>query len=116
MLLDFDKPKKIRSNEEHNEMYSSDCDVPGTYVPNMGKEDMLKWKAKHIKGDNERVEIRKTVRGISNYAQMVIIIYKNHEGKGPEIVISTNSKLGFSPSGYKELTQAIDEARSILEI
>ena len=58
-LLSFDKPKKIRSTEEHNKMFSSDSGISGTYVPNMSKEDQLKWKAKHIKGDDERVEIRK---------------------------------------------------------
>ena len=58
-LLSFDKPKKVRSAEEHNKMFSSDSGIAGTYVPNMSKEDQLKWKAKHIKGDDERIEIRK---------------------------------------------------------
>ena len=116
MILDFNKPKKLRSTAEHNEMYVADDAPPGVYVPNMSEEDMLRWKAKHIKGDNERVEIRKTVRGISNYAQMVIVVYKNHEGKGPEIVISSNSKLGFSLELWKDLETAIQEAKDILEV
>jgi hypothetical protein len=34
-ILSFEKPKKLRSTEEHNEMYVADCDVPGVYVPNI---------------------------------------------------------------------------------
>lgn len=116
MILDFNKPKQLRPTAEHNEMYVADGAPPGVYVPNMKREDMLKWKAKHIKGDNERVEIRKTVHGIGNYAQMMIVVYKNHEGKGPEIVISSNGKMGFNLQIWKELETAIQEARDILEV
>ena len=59
MILSFETPKKLRSAEKHNEMYQSNAGVNGTYVPNMSKEDMNLWKAKHIKGSDERVEIRK---------------------------------------------------------
>lgn len=71
-LLCFDKPKKIRNTKEHNEMYSSDSGVAGTYVPNMSEEDKNKWKAKHIKGEDERIEIRKTINGV----QLLIVVYK----------------------------------------
>ena len=47
-LLCFDKPKKVRSTEEHNKTYMSDSGIAGTYVPNMSEEDKNKWKAKHI--------------------------------------------------------------------
>jgi hypothetical protein len=70
-LLSFEKPKKIRSVEEHNKINSSDCEVEGTYVPNMSHEDNFRWKGKHIKGDNERVEIRKSFG-----TQVVIVVYK----------------------------------------
>lgn len=116
MILNFDKPKKIRSTAEHNEMYVADCAPPGAYVPNMSQEDMCRWKAKHIKGDNERVEIRKTIEGIDNYAQMLVVVYKNHQGKGPEIVMSSNGKMGFSLEIWRELETAIQEAKDILEV
>lgn len=73
MLLNFDKSQKIRSTKEHNEKYSSDSGIAGTYVPNMSEVDMNKWKAKYIKGDDERIEIRKTINGV----QLLIVVYKN---------------------------------------
>jgi hypothetical protein len=68
----FRKTKKLRSGEEHNAQYTSDSGISGTYVPNMSDVDMNKWKAKHITGDDERIEIRKTFNGV----QLLIIVYK----------------------------------------
>jgi hypothetical protein len=73
MLLSFEQPKKIRPTKEHNEMYSSDSGVAGTYVPNMSDEDRKRWKGKHIKGEDERIEIRKSLSGV----QLLIVVYKN---------------------------------------
>ena len=56
MILSFETPKKLRSAEKHNEMYQSNAGVNGTYVPNMSKEDMNLWKAKHIKGSDDCLE------------------------------------------------------------
>ena len=44
-LLKWDKPKKLSPTDEHNENYSSDSGVNGTYVPNMSDKDMQEWKA-----------------------------------------------------------------------
>jgi hypothetical protein len=121
-ILSFEKPKKVRSTEKHNEMFSSDSGVAGTYVPNMSEEDELKWKAKHIKGDDERVEIRKTIDG----AQLLIVVYakarpvkynwnhidewrKRHEN----VSISMNGKLSMTLVEYDEMKRAIDEAFEI---
>ena len=94
-MLDFEKPKKIRSTEEHNKKYSSDSGVAGTFVPNMSKEDELKWKAKHIQGDNERVEIRKTLGG----SNVLIIVYKNaYNPPYPNY-----PECGFNHPSYKNL-------------
>jgi hypothetical protein len=71
-ILSFDKPKKIRSTEKHNKKFSSDSGIAGTYVPNMSEDDKLKWKAKYIIGDDERIEIRKTINGV----QLLIVVYK----------------------------------------
>ena len=65
MILSFKKPKKTLSTEEHNENYSSDCGIAGTYVSNMSKEDKQRFKAKHIKGADERVEIRVQTGGVN---------------------------------------------------
>lgn len=118
-VLSFDNPKKTRSTEEHNKLHSSDCEVSGTYVPNMSEEDNLKWKAKHIKGKDERIEIRKSLG-----AQVVIVVYKNvREGdwqngiEGHDNVrISANSKMHMTFEEYKEFTEAIKEAMEILGV
>jgi hypothetical protein len=144
MILDFEKPKKIRSTEEHNSLFSSDCGVAGTFVPNMSEEDQKKWKAKHIGGNDERIEIRKTLGG----AQVLIIVYKEPyhppEPKYPEtrytdsayhvnmakykekmkewhkshenIKISMNGKVDITLEEYSDLKAAVLEAQMLMNI
>jgi hypothetical protein len=123
-LLDFEKPVKIHTTEEHNKMYSSSADAAGTYVPNMSKEDMLKWKAKHITGENERIEIHKTIDGV----QVVIIVYKKarpvlkYDYKKKEewdkrhqsVRMSMNGKLDMTWDNWFDMEQAVKEAFEIL--
>lgn len=123
-MLSFEKPKKLRKTKKHNKMYQSDSGIAGTYVPNMSKEDMNLWKAKHIKGNDERVEIRKTLNGV----QVLVIIYKNirhtewtadreeWSKNHKNVQISMNGKLQMSFYEYNEMTQAIKEAQGILLI
>ena len=120
-ILSFEKPKKIRSTEEHNKMYSSDQPVPGTYVPNMSTEDRTKWRAKHIKGKDERIEIRKNMHGVN----MVIVVSKNikqHLWREHMIVdhlnvsISANGKIYMDFSDFGDFQCAIREAMELLEI
>lgn len=119
-ILSFEKPKKIRTTEKHNETYSSDCGVPGTFVPNMSNDDNIKWKAKYIKSNDERVEIRKSFDG----TQVVIVVYKNIikndwknriEGHG-NIRISANNKIHMTFDEYNKFKEAIEEAKQILEV
>lgn len=144
MILDFEKPKKVRSTEEHNNLFSSDCGVAGTFVPNMSKEDQYKWKAKHIGGDDERIEIRKTLGG----SQVLIIVYKNsyhppypeypetkytdsayHVNlakykekqkewykRHEEIKLSMNGKVDMTFEEYAEMREAITEAKMLMNI
>jgi hypothetical protein len=125
-LIDFDKPKKIRSTEEHNKMHSSDSGVPGTYVPNMSEEDTKKWRGNHIKGQriDQRIEIRKTIGG----TQLLIVVYKekrftdwrvsqtewnkNHNN----VRLSMNGKLDMTFDEYDEFVKVIEEAKTILNI
>jgi len=120
-LLSFDKPKKVVSTEEHNEKHMSDSGIAGTYVSNMSKEDSLKWKAKHIKGNDERIEIRKMFNcGVS----MVMIVYKNpkkavESGNGwnrgnQDIRISMNGKLDLTWDDFLDINEAGKEALEIL--
>ena len=107
-LLDFTKPQKKRSTEDHNKRYSSDSGIPGTYVPNMSDDDMYKWKAKHIKGDNERIEIRKTFKG----TQVLIIVHKNKD----EVKMSMNGSTHMTYTDWENMKLAVYEAKEILEI
>lgn len=128
-ILVWDKPKKARSSEKHAEMFVADGAPPGTYVPNMSKNDMDKWKAKLVgKTKNvPQVEIRKTCRG----SQMLIIInlgtgynygyYKSEsdqwgrDTKGINIHISMNGPCQMTFSEMDEMKQAIDEATEYLK-
>ena len=144
MILNFTKPQKVRSTEEHNTLFSSDSGVAGTFVPNMSKEDRLGWKAKHINGNDERIEIRKTL-GCTN-TQVLIIVYKEpYNPPFPErpdtpylhpayhvnfakykekikewnkrhgdIVISMNGKANITMEEYGEMKEAIAEAKMIM--
>lgn len=105
-LLNFDIPKKILTTEKHNNKYQSDCGVSGTYVSNMSVEDMVRWKCKHIKGDNERVELRKSFCPTN----LVIIVYKNKE-----IKMSMNGKLETSFDEFLEINEIVTEARMYME-
>ncbi|MFA5153773.1 MAG: hypothetical protein WC554_14525 [Clostridia bacterium] len=144
MILDFSIPKKVRSTKEHNETYDSDSGIPGTYVPNMSEKDKHRWKAKHVKGDNERIEIRKTFT-----SQLLIVVYKKpYQPKRPEfpeydgggkdfyweqankiysaamddyekshrdVQMSMNGKLDLTFEEWEEMIEAINEARFILD-
>lgn len=122
-LIDFNKPKKIRSTEEHNKMYSSDSGVAGTYVPNMSDSDMKKWRGVHVKGTDERIEIRKTIGG----TQLLVIVYKNvrftdwrvnreaWKTNHNNVRMSMNGKLDMTFEEYDELTKVIAEAKELLK-
>jgi hypothetical protein len=123
-MIDFDKPKKVRTTEEHNNMFSSDSGVAGTYVPNMSIEDQKKWKGKHIKGDDERIEIRKTIGG----TQLLIVVYKNTRftdwkvnqdewyKNHNNVRMSMNGKLDMTFKEYDEFIEVINEAKEILKV
>ena len=126
MLLSFEKVSKVMTEEERVNKYSSDSHVPGTYVPNMSEDDMKKWKGKHIKGKDERIEIRKTVYG----TQLVVIVYKEartekdtrYNGEEYEyyvhkdVHISANGKILLDKVEHEELNQVIAEAKYILHL
>lgn len=122
-ILSFEKPKKVKSTKEHNDTYSSDSGIAGTYVPNMSKDDMNKWKGKHIKGNDERIEIRKSFDGV----QLLIVVYKNpnpvewdsdngdaYQKCHKDIKISMNGKLDLTMDDYFNMHEGIKEAIEIL--
>jgi hypothetical protein len=143
-VLDFEKPKKVRSTKDHNNRYMSDSGIAGTYVPNMSDADMAKFKAKHIKGDDERIEIRKSIDGV----QLLIIVYKheyqppkpefpdydggsrdsyweqanaiysadrkNYDKRHGQVQMSMNGKLNMSLALWFDINEAVKEAFEIL--
>ena len=126
-ILDFNKPNKVNLTAVHNKKYTSDSGIDGTYVPNMSKEDTEKWKAKHIKkGDDPRIEIRKTFRFSNNkgwnikgdfnvYSQVVIIVRPETSLDYPQLVISGNGKIAMTTDIYIKFQQAILEAQILLK-
>lgn len=111
-ILYWDKVKKALPTAEHNARNSSDCGVPGTFVPNMSEKDRYRWKATVIRGKNPRVEIRKAVSGKSpvdgsgTYAQILIVVFPYGEQ-----VISMNGKALIDVA---DLADAVQEARAVL--
>jgi len=113
-VLSFDRPKKLIPTEEH---------APGTYVPNMSRADQLKWRAKHITGKNERIEIRST----EPWVNLLVIVFKNPTKETnrwhPEdfgdpyyIKMSMNGTSRWSLETWSKLEGAVQEARDILGI
>jgi len=121
MILSFEKPKKIRSTENHNEMNMSDSGVAGTYVSNMSDADKKRFKAKHIKGNDERVEIRVQMNGVN----ILIKVFKNKkETKGDwrerakdnsDMQMSMNGKLDITLDEWVLINDSIYEAKCLLE-
>ena len=120
-ILNFETPKKVRSTEKHNQMFQSDSGIAGTYVSNMSAEDLGVWKAKHVKGKDERIEIRKTI----NAVQLVIIVYKkstitksknwrDRTKDHNDVRMSMNGKLDMTYDEYYDMNEAIREATVIL--
>lgn len=107
-LLSFETPKKVKPADE-----------TGPYMPNMSNEDKSKYKAKHITGTDERIEIRKSISG----TQIVCIVYKAPKFYGGSkymehdtIQLSANSRIQFNNQLWAELNQAIREAQEILSV
>lgn len=121
MIIDFNKPKKVRSTAEHNQMHMSDSGVDGTYVPNMSQEDANKWKGKYVGGDYRRVEVRKNITFKRNayydknhFAQVLIIVREPLEDRAPLVTISCNGKIAMSAEIFDQFENVIEEAKMIL--
>ena len=108
------------------------------------EEDKNKWKAVHIKSDDERIEIRKTIGGV----QLKVIVYKNefqpskpefpeYDGGGKDfyweqanilyhnacknyakrhqnVRLSANGKLDMTCDDWWDLSDVVKEALEIL--
>lgn len=118
-VLDWNKPKKLRPQAEHNRTYVADGAPDGAYVPNMSDEDKLKWKAIYHGGSDPRVEIRKSFyhhndkpypNHIGYSAQALIVVRVNANSDEPTVLISANGKMGMTLTEAMDLPKAIREA------
>lgn len=134
-ILMWEKPEKIMTTESWRASHSSDCDVPGTYTPNMSPEDEKRWKARLIgKGEFARVEIRRlgavvTVALGAGFGSKKEPVYKDgewpptHHKKieplpetvGVNVQIKTGRVIDLTWNQLAELNSAIKEAREALE-
>jgi len=121
-ILSWDKPERAISVDAWKGLLA-DSAPPGVYMPNMSRKDMEKWKAKlcgHTKGQ-ARVEIRKSWGG----AQVLIIVsltgteYPDKYGKVGQkdvnVEISQNGRIYAAFEEMEQLTQAVAEAKALLE-
>jgi hypothetical protein len=119
-LLRWDKPPAARPREEHERLYGGDGAPPGAYVPNMSEADMHDWKAKMCGQRSEglaelRVEIRKTIGGGgpgggtgSGAVQVKMVVYSG------DVLVSMNGTAAFTPSEFRDMQRARDEAHEAL--
>lgn len=108
-ILRWDKPPPLRPHSDHERFYG------GCYVPNMAEADARSWKAKLSGQRSEnlkdlRVEIRKTVGGTGyDLVQVKLVVYAD------SVYLSMNGTAGFTPSEFRELQRARDEAHQVLD-
>jgi hypothetical protein len=100
-----DGVERVMSTEDWKNL-SADSAPPGVYTPNMRREDMCKWKAKHVRGKDPRVEIRKTA---GRCVQVLIVV------RDESVKMSMNGTAEFTSAEFDQLDQAVGEARFVLE-
>jgi len=121
-LIDWNKPKRVERGG------GFDGGPEGGYIPQMSKEDMRKWKGKHInKGkSNERIELRKSFDTCNEYAQVLIVIGNQlepkyttnefHRSETPgNVRISANGSIEMTFAEYEEFAAVVKEAKELLE-
>jgi len=104
-VLYFGKTEPQHSRAEH-ESITADGAPPGVYTPNMSRQDARRWRAKHVGGENERIEIRHQVRGVN----LVLIVFK-----AGAIHLSANGRVEFDAAQAQAFLTAIQEAQGILD-
>lgn len=119
MTLRWDKPKKVRSSEDHAETFVADGAPPGTYVPNMSSEDRASWKAKlvGVRSNFPHVEIRKDsmVLIVSLHGWYKYKYYKPQDTQGVNVHIASAGPIMWTFGEWKECQFAVEEARRVSE-
>jgi len=108
-ILRWDSPPPLRPHSDHERLHG------GCYVPNMAEGDARSWKAKLSGQRSEglrdlRVEIRKTVGGSGfDTVQVKLVVYAD------DVFLSMNGTAAFTPSEFRDLQRARDEAHQVLD-
>lgn len=117
-IIMWDKPKKTMTEETRRVRFQSDCEVPGTYFPNMSPEDRKRWKGKVVgkKTKSPQVEIRKDT--------FVIIVslgggykYKHYNRDntiGINLHIGASGPIQLTFNEWEEMKKVVDEASLVL--
>lgn len=135
MLISFDKPAKVAIDA------GFEGGPTGGYVPQMGKADAERWKAKsfNLGKENARIELRKTFTGINNgqgSTQVTMFVALDgwdnaakHEHRrvkqqgddwfhtdthGLNVRMSMNGPLLMTFDQFAEINQAVQEATTVL--
>lgn len=133
-VLNWDKPKKVRTPQQNAENYGFEDGPTGGYQPNMSDADAASWKAKEtgMKTGFPQVEIRKTFSASAGATMCLIIVnlgkgykYKSYEpvaspktwGRttaGINVHVSLNGPLQMTFKDVEEMHSAIQEAKDYL--
>ncbi len=135
-VLMWEKPKQVTSKEDWKEN-QADGAVPGTWAPNMSREDQMRWKAKVVGATLgfPQVEIRRngmvivlSKKGYKyngyDFRQTLEFFEKRREYEAkykdslgdPNVVhIASSGAQCFSPAEFAEFQQAIAEGLARLD-
>jgi len=117
-IIMWDKPKKMMTEKTRQKRFQSDCDIPGTYFPNMSLEDRKRWKGKVVgkTTGSPQVEIRKNT--------FVIIVslgggykykyYSRDKTKRTNIHIGASGPIQLTFKEWEEMKYVVDEATQVL--
>lgn len=128
-ILYWAKPPRAETVEEWKSR-SADGAPPGVYTPNMSVRDMQTWKATLVgkTTPTPTVEIRKSFRGVqvkvvvNKSGRFLKGVWKHSNGEvyrkdyaEGHIAISMNGTTYLTYEDLQELTEAVSEAREVLE-
>ena len=112
-VVKWDAPKKVMTEATRRTQYSSDCEVPGTFVPNMSDVDRAAWKGKITRATsgNPQGEIRKdsTVIVVSLLGGYLYKYYTPERTKGINLHIASAGALQLNWKGWDEMQNAVRE-------
>jgi hypothetical protein len=135
-VLMWEKPKPIMSKEERAS-YQADGAPPGTWMPNMSREDEMRWKAKFVGKTTgfpqvelrrngmvvilskrgykyQRYDCRQTPENLADYAEKKKQ-YKWDDELDNVVHIASSGSQAMNMQEYQDFTNALKEGWEALE-